>query len=254
MIFLKSKEEIEEMSKGAIILSKLHGMISREIKDGVTTKTLNRLAEEFIYYHGAKSSFKGYKNFPAVICASVNDCIVHGIPDNTPLQIGDVVTIDCGVWYNGFHSDSAYTYSIGEVNIKVLELLKATKEALNRGIEKIYIGNRLGDVGCAIGSYVKECGYSIAENLVGHGIGRNLHEDPEVPNTGREGSGVKLKDGMVLAIEPMVNLGSSRTITDKSGAVRTFDGKASAHFEHTVAIIGGRVKKLTSFEYIVSNI
>jgi methionyl aminopeptidase len=254
MIFLKSKQEVEEMSKSAAILSKLHGIISREIKDGVTTKFLNKLAEEFINDNGAKSSFKGYKKFPAAICTSVNDCIVHGIPNDIPLKNGDIVSIDCGVYYNGFHSDSAYTHPIGEVDLKVLELLKATKEALNRGIEKFKIGNRLGDIGHAIGCYIKKCGYSIAENLVGHGIGRSLHESPEVPNFGKMGNGIKLKDGLVLAIEPMVNLGSSRIYTEKNGDIKTFDGKFSAHFEHTVALIDGETKKLTSFDYITGSI
>lgn len=250
MIFLKSEDQIEQMQLGANILSKLHGLISGKIVPGVTTRALNSLAEEFIYDNKAKSSFKGYRGFPAVLCTSVNNYVVHGIPDDTVLEQGDIVSVDCGVLYNGFHTDSAYTHSVGSVSSVVFSLLEATKNALDRGVAQCAVGNKLGDVGYEIGSYVVTCGYSIVKDFGGHGIGANLHEDPEISNFGKKGKGLSLQNGMVLAIEPIVNMGKHDVIVEKNGIVRTKDGSLSAHFEHTVAIVKDKPKVLTSFEYI----
>lgn len=250
MIFLKNEDQVERMQLGATILSKLHGLISTEIMPGATTRALNRIAEEFIQDNNAKSSFKGYMGFPAVLCTSVNNYVVHGIPDDTALEDGDIVSVDCGVLYKGFHTDSAYTHRVGSVDSNISSLLEATKFALQRGIAGCVVGNKLGDVGYAIGSYIESCGYSIVRDFGGHGIGKNLHEDPEILNFGEKGKGISLKNGMVLAIEPIVNMGAHPVIVEKNGAVRTNDGSLSAHFEHTVAIINGSPKVLTSFEYI----
>ncbi|MHA7877623.1 MAG: type I methionyl aminopeptidase [Bacteroidota bacterium] len=250
MIFVKSEEEIALIKEGAEILSKAHGRIAREIKPGVTTQQLDTLAEEFIRDHDGISSFKGYKKFPATLCTSVNDYVVHGLPGSYVLKEGDIISIDCGVYYKGFHSDAAFTYPVGMVSDEVMRLLKVTKEALYRGIDRASVGNRTGDIGYAIQHYVQRYGYSVVRELVGHGVGRELHEDPQVPNYGKQGSGTQLKKGMVLAIEPMINLGKRQIVQGKGGQFRTLDGSATAHFEHTVAILEKETEILTTYKYI----
>ncbi|PVY43904.1 type I methionyl aminopeptidase [Pontibacter virosus] len=251
MVFYKTEEEIELIRQSAFILSKAHGEIALLIKAGVSTLTLDKRAEEFIKDHGAVPSFKNYNGFPFSLCISVNSTVVHGMPSNYVLNDGDVISVDCGVYYNGFHSDCAYTHAVGNVTEEVAQLLEVTKESLYKGIEKAVVGNRLGDVSHAIQSHAETAKYGVVRELVGHGIGRNLHEAPEVPNYGKRGQGLKLQNGLVLAIEPMVNLGTRYIIQEEDGwTIRTRDNKPSAHFEHTVVIRNNKAEVLTTFDYI----
>jgi methionyl aminopeptidase len=251
MIPIKTDEEIEIQRKSSLLVGKTLAEVARIIGPGVTTRELDKVAETFIRDHGAVPGFKGYGGFPATLCISVNDEVVHGIPGDRILKDGDIVSIDCGTLMNGFYGDSAYTFTIGEVDAEVLELLKRTKESLYLAIEQSVTGKRIGDIGHAVQKYVEGFGYSVVRDLVGHGVGRNLHEKPEVPNYGRRGSGTKLKSGMVLAIEPMVNLGVKEVIQDKDGwTIRTADSKPSAHFEHNVAVRNGKADILSTFEDI----
>jgi methionyl aminopeptidase len=221
------------------------------IAPGVKTIDLDKRAREFIQDHGGKPSFLGYNSFPGSLCISVNEVVVHGIPGNYTLKDGDIISVDCGVYKDGFHADSAYTYPIGNISDPVKALLKATKESLYVGIEAAKAGNRTGDVGCAIQTYVEERGYSVVRELVGHGVGRKLHESPEVPNYGKRGKGVLLQEGVVIAIEPMINLGKKNVVQERDNwTIRTTDRKPSAHYEHTVAIVGGVASILTTFQYI----
>ena len=251
MIHLKSSEEIEIIRQGAEILSRAHAEVAKQVKPGVTTESLDRVAEAYIRDHEGEPSFKGYNGFPGSLCISVNEQVVHGIPGSTTLQDGDIVSIDCGVFYRGFHSDAAYTYPVGEVTEEVQRLLKVTKESLYLGIENAKSGNRIGDIGFAIQKYVEDFGFSVVRELVGHGIGKTLHESPEVPNYGKRGRGTKLKTGLILAIEPMVNMGTRNIIQESDGwTIRTRDHKPSAHFEHTVAVLNGTPEILTTHKYI----
>lgn len=251
MIHYKSSEEIEIIRQSAEILSRAHAEVARMIKPGVTTGSLDKVAEEYIKDHGGVPSFKGYNGFPGSLCISVNEQVVHGIPGSTTLQSGDIVSIDCGVFYKGFHSDAAYTYPVGEVTEEVRKLLKVTRESLYLGIENAKSGNRVGDIGFAIQQYVEESGFSVVRELVGHGIGKTLHESPEVPNYGKRGRGTKLKTGLILAIEPMVNMGTRNVIQEPDGwTIRTRDHQPSAHFEHTVAVLNGTPEILTTHKYI----
>jgi len=251
MIYLKTEEEIDLIKISAQVLGKAHAEVALWVKPGVTTKKLDDVAEEYIKDFGGIPSFKGFNNFPASLCISVNEVVVHGIPGNYTLKDGDIVSIDCGVKLNGFHSDSAYTYPVGEVSKQVMDLLIATKRSLYLGIEQAVDGLRMGDVGYAIQNYVEERGYSVVRELVGHGVGRSLHEGPEVPNYGKRGKGIRLKEGMVLAIEPMINLGVKSVMQERDGwTIRTSDRKNSAHFEHTIAVRKGKPEILTTFEYI----
>ena len=250
MILLKSEEEIELIREGADILSRVHGEIARTIKPGVTTHQLDELAEAYIRDHGGSPSFKGYKRFPATLCTSVNEYVVHGFPNHNALEEGDIVSVDCGVYYKGLHSDAAFTYPVGAVSKEVRRLLQATQEALYLGIEEAKAGNRTGDIGNAIQEHVQKHGYSVVRELVGHGVGRNLHEDPQVPNYGKKGSGTRLKQGVVLAIEPMINLGKRQIVEERGGQFRTLDRKPSAHFEHTVAVLENKTEILTTYRYI----
>jgi methionyl aminopeptidase len=251
MVFLKNQEEINLIKEGADILGRVLGVIAQAIKPGITTKALDKLAEEFIGDHGGKASFKGHEKFPASICTSVNDGVVHGIPDQYKLQEGDIISVDCGVYYKGFHSDSAYTFPVGEITTEANALLRTTKEALYLGIDQAIAGNRLGDIGEVVQDHVYRQGYSVVKELVGHGIGKQLHEQPQVPNYGKRGSGMKLRSGMVIAIEPMVNLGQAKIRHEKDGwTIRTLDRKLSAHFEHTVAIGENKAEVLTTYQYI----
>ncbi|WP_022822145.1 type I methionyl aminopeptidase [Hymenobacter norwichensis] len=251
MIVYKTEEEIELIRASAKVLAQAHGEVAGMIREGVTTRELDKRAEEFIRDHGGQPSFKGYNDFPYSLCISPNSVVVHGFPGDHTLKSGDIISVDAGVLLNGYHSDSAYTYPVGEVNLEVLQLLEETKKSLYLGIEKAVAGNRMGDVGYAIQNHVEKQGYGVVRELVGHGIGKKLHERPEVPNYGKRGSGLKLQTGLVLAIEPMVNLGKKDVVQEKDGwTIRTKDYKPSAHFEHTVVVRKDKAEILTSFEYI----
>lgn len=254
MIHYKTKEEVELIKESAQILGKAHGEVAKLVKPGVKTKELDKIAEEFIKDNGGKPSFKNYNGFPGSLCISVNENVVHGFPGEYELQEGDIISVDCGVFYQGFHSDSAYTYPVGEVDEKVLQLLKETKESLYKGIEQAIVGNRIGDIAFAIQNHVEQFGYGVVRELVGHGLGRDLHESPEVPNYGKRGRGAKLNDGLVIAIEPMVNLGTRNVVQEADGwTIRTADRSPSAHYEHTVAVLKEGTEVLTTHKYIEEN-
>lgn len=251
MIKIKSKEEIEIMRESALLVSKTLGMIASEVKVGVTTLYLDKLAEEFIRDNGGIPGFLGLYDFPNTLCMSPNAQVVHGIPNKKPLIEGDIISIDCGVKMNGFYGDHAYTFEVGEVSDEIKKLLQVTKESLYKGIAQFKSGNRVGDVGFAIQNYCENHGYGIVRELVGHGLGRKMHEDPEMPNYGRRGKGKKFKEGMVVAIEPMVNLGTKKINQLRDGwTILTADKKPSAHFEHDVAIVNGKPEILSTFKYI----
>lgn len=257
MIFLKTDEEIELMREANRLVGMTLGEVAKHIKPGVTPAQLDKIAKEFIYDHGAIPSFLGYKgapgtvDFPGAICASVNDQVVHGFPTDYILKDGDVISVDCGTEKNGFCGDSAYTFCVGEVAEDVKTLLRTTKESLYLGIEKAVEGNRIGDIGEAVQTYCEKRGYSVVRELVGHGIGRKMHEAPEVPNYGKRGTGPLLKKGMCIAIEPMINMGSKNVVFENDGwTIRTRDRKPSAHFEHTVAIRQGKADILSTFEFV----
>jgi len=255
MIHYKAKEEIELIKEGAEVLGRVHGELAALIRPGLKTIELDTLAEEFIRDHNGTPSFKDYNGFPYTLCVSLNENVVHGFPGEYQLQSGDIISIDCGVYYKGYHSDSAYTYGIGEVSKEIDQLLKVTRESLYKGIEKAVFGNRVGDIGYAIQTYTENFGFSVVRELVGHGVGRNLHESPEVPNYGKKGSGAKLLDGLVIAIEPMINLGIKNVVQEKDGwTIRTADKMPSAHFEHMVAIFEDKTEILTTHKYIEQNI
>ncbi len=254
MIHYKNKEEIELMRVSSQLVSKTLAHVASHIKEGVTTMQLNNIAEEFIKSNGGTPSFKGYGNppFPYACCISVNDAVVHGFPTNEPLKNGDIVSIDVGVYKNGFHGDSAYTFAVGSIPEETKKLMADTKASLYKGIEKAVHGNRVGDIAYAIQNYTeKERGYGVVRELVGHGLGRRLHEDPQVPNYGKRGTGAKLKEGMVIAIEPMINLGTKNVYHDKDGwTIRTEDGKPAAHYEHNVCVQKNKADILSSFAEI----
>ena len=251
MIYFKSKEEIELIRESSLLVGKTLAEVARVIGPGVKTISLDKLAEEFIRSNGGIPGFKGYNGFPYTLCISVNEQVVHGFPGERVLMEGDIVSVDCGVLMNGFYGDSAYTFPVGEIRPEVLHLMKCTKESLYQGIEMATDGKRVGDIGFAVQSYVEEFGYSVVRDLVGHGVGKHLHEKPEVPNYGKRGTGVKLRDGMVIAIEPMINLGVKNVIQESDGwTIRTADRMPSAHYEHTVAVGQGKADILSSFRYI----
>ncbi|MBX9853288.1 MAG: type I methionyl aminopeptidase [Cytophagaceae bacterium] len=251
MIFYKTEEEINLIKRSGDLLGRAHGEVAKLIRPGIKTAELDNVAYEFIKSHGGVPSFKGYNGFPYSLCISVNENVVHGMPGEYELKEGDIVSIDCGVFLNGFHSDSAYTYAVGEISEEDKKLLSVTKESLEKGIEQAISGNRIGDVGFAVQYFVETAGFSVVRELVGHGVGKKLHESPEVPNYGKRGKGVKLTEGMVLAIEPMVNAGKKNIVQEADGwTIRTADRKHSAHFEHTVAVKKGKAEVLTTFKYI----
>lgn len=255
MVHLKTEEEIALIRESAQVLGKAHGEVAKLIKPGVKTQQLDKTAEEFIRDNGGIPSFKNYNgSFPGSLCISVNEVVVHGFPGSYELKETDIISVDCGVFYKGFHSDSAYTYPLPKASIEDVLLLERTYESLWKGIEVAKAGNRIGDIGFAIQSYVESFGYGVVRELVGHGIGKNLHEDPEVPNYGKKGKGVKLVPGMVFAIEPMINQGTRNVVQEKDGwTIRTSDRKASAHFEHVVAILKDKTEVLTTHQYIEEN-
>ena len=251
MIIAKNIEEIELMREAALIVSRTLGMLASEVKPGVTTLYLDKLAEDFIREQGAIPGFLGLYDFPNTLCMSPNEQVVHGIPNDTPLKEGDIISIDCGAIKNEFYGDHAYTFAVGEINSEIEKLLRITKESLYVGIKELKVGKRTGDVGFAIQQYCEAEGYGIVRELVGHGIGKKMHEDPEMPNYGRRGRGKKFIEGMTVAIEPMINLGTKRIEQLSDGwTILTKDRKPSAHFEHDVAIVNGKPKLLSTFDYI----
>jgi methionyl aminopeptidase len=257
MIILKSREEIELMRESALLVSRTLGLIAAKVKPGAIPADLDRLAEEFIRDNGGIPAFKGYRSasgtskFPSTLCISINSAVVHGIPSDEPLREGDIVSVDCGVQKNNFFGDHAYTFMIGEVSTEVKQLVEVTRQCLELGIEKMSRGNRIGDISYAIQQHAEKHGYGVVRELVGHGLGKKMHEDPEVPNFGKRGDGPKLKDGMVLAIEPMINLGTRHVKQLGDGwTIVTADGKPSAHFEHNVAVVDGKPEVLSSYKWI----
>jgi len=250
-IVLKNAEEIKMMRESALIVSKTLGMLAGEIKPGISTLALDALAETFIRDHGAVPGFLGLYKFPNTLCMSPNAQVVHGIPNKNPLVEGDIISIDCGSLKNGFYGDHAYTFAVGEIDPKTEKLLQVTKESLYKGIAEFKAGNRIGDLAFAIQNHAENEGYGVVRELVGHGLGTLMHEGPEVPNYGRRGRGKKFQDGMVLAIEPMINRGTHRIKQLKDGwTILTADGLPSAHFEHDVALIDGKPELLSTFQYI----
>ena len=256
MIFLKTDDEIELLRQSNLIVGRTLAEVAKMIKPGVTTRQLDKVAEEFIRDNGAIPTFKGFPNpfgdpFPGTLCTSVNEQVVQGIPNDIPLKDGDIVSVDCGTFMNGFCGDSAYTFCVGEVAPETVALLKATKEALYKGIENAVHGKRLGDIGYAVQPYCEARSYGVVREFVGHGIGKEMHEDPAVPNYGRRGSGTLLKKGMCLAIEPMITLGDRKIVMEPDKwTIRTRDRKCAAHFEHTVAVRAGKADILSSFDFI----
>jgi methionyl aminopeptidase len=252
MLITKTDEQIEEMRKSARLVSKTLSEVAKLLKPGLTTLEIDVMIGEFIHDHKAIPSFLNYKSYPFNSCISVNDVVVHGFPNKNPLKEGDIVSVDIGVILNEWHGDHAYTFAIGDPGPEVMQLIKVTKESLYKGIEKAIAGNRVGDIAFAIQEHTeKKHGYGVVRELVGHGIGRQLHEEPQLPNYGKRGSGSKLKDGLVLAIEPMINLGKKEVYTEKDGwTVRTKDGKASVHFEHDVAVRKNKADILSDYSII----
>ncbi|PQJ75308.1 type I methionyl aminopeptidase [Polaribacter gangjinensis] len=251
MIVIKTKEEIEIMRESALVVSRTLGMLAKEVKPGVSTLYLDKLAEDFIREQGAIPGFLGLYDFPNTLCMSPNSQVVHGIPNKEPLQEGDIISIDCGAIKNGFYGDHAYTFAVGEIDEATQKLLDITKQSLYVGIKEFKAGNRVGDVGFAIQNFTEKHGFGVVRELVGHGLGRKMHEDPEMPNYGRKGVGKKFLEGMTVAIEPMTNMGTHRIKQHKDGwTITTLDGKPSAHFEHNVAIVNGKPELLSTFQYI----
>ena len=251
MIRLTTKEEIELIRESALLVGKTLAEVGKYVKPGVTTAFLDKIGEQFIRDNGATPVFKGYNGFPAALCISVNDVVVHGFPSNYALREGDVVSVDCGTQYKGYQGDSAYTFPVGEVDAETRRLLDATKASLYKGIEAAVAGNRTGDIGYAVQSYVEPLGFSVVRELEGHGLGREMHEQPGVPNDGRSGKGTHLVEGMVICIEPMINAGGKSVYLDRNGwAVHTSDHKKSAHYELTVVVRKGRAEQLSTFDFI----
>jgi len=250
-INLRSEEEIELIRESSLLVGKTLAEVAKHIQPGVTPLELDKIADEFIRDHDAVPSFKGYNGFPNSLCISPNEVVVHGIPGSKQLREGDVVSIDCGVYKNGYHGDSAYTFEVGEVKEEVKDLLRVTKESLYLGIEEAVAGNRIGDIGFAIQAHAEKHGYGVVRELVGHGLGSDLHEAPEVPNYGKRGRGKQLMEGMVLAIEPMINLASRSIRQERDGwTIVTKDRKFSAHFEHDVVVRKGKAEILSTFSFI----
>ena len=251
MLVYKTEEEIELVRRNNQLVSKTLAEVAKLVKPGVTTLDLDRRAEEFIRDNGAIPGFLGYGGYPNTLCTSVNDEVVHGIPSKYVLKEGDIVSVDCGTYMDGFYGDTAYTFPVGEISAEVMNLLKVTKESLFKGIENAIEGKRIGDIGYAVQFHAEKAGYSVVREMVGHGLGANMHESPEVPNYGRRGRGVMVKKGLVLCIEPMINMGSRHIKQDDDGwTIRTIDEKPSAHYELAVAINKGKAEILSTFDYI----
>lgn len=254
MIRLKTREEIEILRENALMVSKTLAHVGKLVEPGITTRELDAVAEKYIRSLGAEPGFLGYEGFPATLCLSVNEVVVHGFPSDYRLREGDILSVDCGTKYRGFYGDSAYTFPVGKVDEETRRLLDTTKASLYEGIAKAVAGGRIGDIGNAVQSYCESRGFSVVREMVGHGLGRNMHESPEVPNYGRQGHGVKLREGMVICIEPMINAGKKEVYLDDNGwGVITADHRKSAHFELTVAIRKGEPEVLSTFEFIEKN-
>lgn len=250
-IVYKTEEEIELLRLSSLLVGKTLAEVAKLIKPGVTSLQLDKVAEEFIRDNGAIPGFLGMYDFPNTLCTSVNEAVVHGIPNNKPLQDGDIISVDCGTLMNEFYGDAAYTFEVGEVKPEIKKLLNVTKECLNKAIEQAVVGKRIGDIGYAVQSLAEENGYGVVRELVGHGLGQKMHEDPEMPNYGRRGRGKKFIEGQVVAIEPMINMGTHRIKQHRDGwTITTKDNKPSAHFEHDVAIVDGKPELLSTFAYI----
>tara|TARA_Y100000766_G_scaffold81602_1_gene69419 strand:+ start:459 stop:1223 length:765 start_codon:yes stop_codon:yes gene_type:complete len=251
MIIYKSLEEIELIRESALLVSKTLGELKKHIVPGVIPLDLDKIAETFIRDHNADPGFLGLYDFPNTLCISINEAVVHGIPGKNPLKSGDIVSIDCGVLKNNYFGDHAYTYEVGEVSHEIKQLLSVTKESLYRGINKLKVGNKIGDVSNEIQSFTENFGYGVVRELVGHGLGESLHEDPDIPNFGIKNTGPKIENGLVVAIEPMINLGTKDVEQHKDGwTVITMDKKPSAHYEHNVAVINGKPEILSTFDFI----
>ena len=255
MIYYKTEEEIDLIRNSSLLVAKTHAEIAGLIKPGITTLALDTIAEEFIRDNGGVPAFKGYGGFPNTLCMSPNDQVVHGIPNDRVLEDGEILSVDCGVVMNGYFGDSAFTYEVGDVDAETKQLLKVTKESLYKGIEMAISGNRIGDIGYAVQKYAESFGYGVVRELVGHGVGKSLHESPEVPNYGRRGRGAKLQEGLVIAIEPMINMGTRKIMQHNDGwTITTIDNKPSAHFEHTIVVRKRKAEILSSFEEIEKKI
>ena len=251
MLYLKTDEEVGLLKESNMLVSQTLAEIASKIRPGITTLYLDKIAESFIRDNGAKPAFKGYGGFPNTLCTSVNDEVVHGIPSNYVLKEGDIVSVDCGVILNGWYGDSAYTFPVGEINEDVRRLLNYTRAALEEGVKEALAGNRVGDISFAVQTKAESGGYSVVRELVGHGLGRKLHEPPEVANWGKQGTGPKMEKGLVICIEPMINFGKKETMQMRDGwTIKTADGKPSAHFEYAVAVNKGKADVLTTFEFI----
>ncbi|MCD7964049.1 MAG: type I methionyl aminopeptidase [Rikenellaceae bacterium] len=252
MIYYKTEEEIEIMRENNMLVSRTLAEVGKHIRPGVSTLELDRIAEEYIRTNGAVPGFLGYQGFPNSLCISVNEQVVHGIPSaKTILKEGDIISVDCGTVMKGFYGDSAYTFAVGEIEPEVRKLLDVTKESLYKGVEQVKIGNRIGDIANAVQSHAEKNGFSVVRELVGHGLGRSMHEAPEVPNYGARGRGALLKEGLVICIEPMINMGTRQIVFENDGwTVRTKDKKPSAHYEFAVAVTKNGADVLTSFDYI----
>lgn len=252
-INLKTREQIDLLYQANQLVGRTLAEVGKHIAPGVTTKQLDTIAHDFIMDHGAVPAFLGYDGFPGSICASVNEVVVHGIPsDKVVLKEGDVISVDCGTILNGFTGDSAFTFPVGEVDAHVRHLLNTTMEALQKGIDAVHVGRRIGDIGHAVQTYCERENFSVVREFVGHGIGREMHEYPDVPNYGRRGTGPVIEEGLCICIEPMINLGSKNVVIDDEDGwtVRTKDGKPSAHYEHCIAVVDGRAKIMSSFEFV----
>jgi methionyl aminopeptidase len=254
MITRRTAEEVEILRENALLVSRTLAEVGKRVNPGVTTLELDRLAETFIRDHGAVPGFLGYNDFPNTLCLSVNDAVVHGIPSKYELQEGDILSVDCGTRYKGYYGDSAYTFAVGEVSEAAKQLLRVTKESLFEGIAQAVEGNRVGDISAAVQRHVEAFGYGIVREMVGHGIGKNMHEKPDVPNYGKRGNGKRLQEGMVICIEPMINEGTHEVFLENDEwTLRTKDGKLSAHYELTVCIKKGKPEVLSTFEFIEQN-
>ena len=251
MIIYKTPEEIEIMREAAQIVSRTLGLIAKHVKPGVTPLELDKIAEDYIRSQDAEPGFLGLYDFPNTLCISINDAVVHGIPNSEPLNEGDIISVDCGSIYKGYYGDHAYTFEVGEVSPEIKKLLKVTKECLDLGIAEAKIGNRIGDIGFAIQQHAEKNGYGVVRDLVGHGLGSTMHEEPQVPNYGRRGRGKKIQNGLTIAIEPMINMGTEKVVQlDDKWTIVTEDGLPSAHFEHDIAVVNGKPEVLSTFKYI----
>lgn len=251
MLYLKTDEEVGLLKESNLLVSRTLAEMAALIRPGITTLSLDRIAETFIRDNGAIPAFKGYGGFPNTLCTSVNEEVVHGIPSNYALKEGDIISIDCGVILNGWYGDSAFTFAVGEIKEEIRRLLDFTRASLLEGVKEAVAGNRVGDISCAVQSKAESGGYSVVRELVGHGLGTKLHEPPEVPNYGKRGTGAKMEKGLVICIEPMINLGKKETKQMSDGwTIKTVDGKPSAHFEYAVAVNKGKADVLTTFEFI----